>query len=320
MFSAGADWADDHHDVTSWIRVAAWSDPREYRIRRRAWPSSGLSCSAPPETLRIPCFVETKHGLLVSSLLEAGFPVYPVNPKTVDRHRKASGAKTDAIDAYLLARRGRSDLADLRRLEPDSPVVQELKALTRDQDTLIRYQTSLVNQLTACLKAYYPAALELLCKLQQPPAQSDGGAHHAQAPRAAPQGGCHDDPDQSLSHAGPGRPAGVPARQIRAHDREIDRLYESHLDSELFSSLPGAGKRLAPRLLAGWSDDRSRYASAASIQALAGTSPVAYHSGNYRKVPQEVRLREGVPQHPAPIRLAVHSLRGGLLPAQTSRG
>jgi hypothetical protein len=32
-------------------------------------------------------------------LLEAGFPVYPVNPKTVDRHRKPAGAKTDAIDA-----------------------------------------------------------------------------------------------------------------------------------------------------------------------------------------------------------------------------
>jgi len=73
------------------------------------------------DAAEIPCFVETDHGLLVSSLLEAGFPVYPVNPKTVDRHRKASGAKTDAIDAHLLARTGRSNLADLRRLEPNSP-------------------------------------------------------------------------------------------------------------------------------------------------------------------------------------------------------
>jgi transposase len=72
--------------------------------------------------------------------------------------------------------------------------------------------------------------------------------------------------------------------QIKAYDQEIGRLFKSHSDSELFSSLPGAGKRLAPRLLAGWGDDRSRYASAASIQALAGTSPVAYQSGNYRKV------------------------------------
>ena len=45
--------------------------------------------------------METNHGLLISALLEAGFPVYPLNPKTVDRRRKPSGAKTDAIDAYF---------------------------------------------------------------------------------------------------------------------------------------------------------------------------------------------------------------------------
>src|SRR5205085_11429344 len=35
------------------------------------------------------------------------------------------------------------------------------------QDALIRTQTRLVNQLTACLKVYYPVALELFTKLQQ---------------------------------------------------------------------------------------------------------------------------------------------------------
>jgi len=44
---------------------------------------------------------------------------------------------------------GRSEIADLRRLEPDSAIVAELKALTRDQDSLVRSQTRLVNQLTA---------------------------------------------------------------------------------------------------------------------------------------------------------------------------
>src|SRR5262249_42051382 len=72
------------------------------------------------------------------------------------------------IDAYLLARKGRSDLGELRRLSPDSPLVQELKLLTRDQDALVQTQTRLVNQLTACLKAYFPAALTLFTKLQQP--------------------------------------------------------------------------------------------------------------------------------------------------------
>src|SRR5689334_22726039 len=119
------------------------------------------------EKEQMACIIETTPGLLIAFLLEAGWPVYPVNPRTVDRRRSASGAKTDTIDAYLLAKTGRADLADLHRLTPDSEKITELKLLTRDQDGLIQMQTRLVNQLTACLKAYYPVALELFSKLQQ---------------------------------------------------------------------------------------------------------------------------------------------------------
>ena len=95
------------------------------------------------------CIIETSHGLLIAHLLETGWPVYPVNPRTVDRRRAASGAKTDTTLAYLLAKTGRADLADLHRLTPDSEQITELKLLTRDQDGLIQMQTRLVNQLTA---------------------------------------------------------------------------------------------------------------------------------------------------------------------------
>jgi hypothetical protein len=57
----------------------------------------------------------------------------------------------------------------------------------------------------------------------------------------------------------------------------------THPDSGLFGGLPGAGKRLAPRLLAEWGEDRSRYTDSSSVQALAGTAPVAFASGNYAK-------------------------------------
>jgi transposase len=71
--------------------------------------------------------------------------------------------------------------------------------------------------------------------------------------------------------------------QIAAYDEEIERLFRDHPDATRFLSLPGAGKRLAPRLLAGWGDDRARYASAQRLQGLAGTAPVAFQSGKYRK-------------------------------------
>jgi hypothetical protein len=44
-----------------------------------------------------------------------------------------------------LPKTGRSELQDLHPLTADSPIVHELKILTRDQDTLIQSQTRLVN-------------------------------------------------------------------------------------------------------------------------------------------------------------------------------
>jgi transposase len=71
--------------------------------------------------------------------------------------------------------------------------------------------------------------------------------------------------------------------QIAAYDKDIVALFLTHPDSGLFASLPRAGQRLAPRLLAELGEDRARYPDARSLQALAGTAPVLYQSGNYQK-------------------------------------
>jgi transposase len=336
MWYAGIDWADEHHD-------AVVIDDAGQRIAslRVAHTAAGLNqltaflkglgdVATHPEHLA--CIVETTHGLLISALLEAGLPVYPVNPKTVDRHRKPSGAKTDAIDAYLLARTGRSDLADLRRLTPDSPLIAELKVLTRDQDTLIQSQTRLVNQLTACLKAYYPVALELFGKLHQPttlaflqafPTLEQARAAtveqiaavltetgHPTAPAKAVQiwQRLHQpqlQADPVLTRAKARLMLTLVAQlqvlvpQIAAYDQEITRLFLTHSDSRAFASLPRAGERLAPRLLAEWGDDRGRYPDAASVQALAGTAPVAFQSGKFVSVHRRYACSK-------PLRNALH--------------
>ncbi len=316
VYYVGIDWADRHHDA-----VVIDDEGKRVGSIRVDHNAQGLSKLtdflrgiATPDDLAV--VVETDRGLLISALLEAGLPVYPVNPKTVDRRRGASGAKTDAIDAYVLARTGRSDLQDLRRLSPDNPLVEELKLLTRDQDMLIQSQTRLVNQLTACLKAYYPVALGLFSKLQQastlaflrafPTLEAARGADEEAIVRILKQAG--------HPHAGAkareiqaelrepqltASPAVTRAKsrlmlalvgqlqplieQVAEYDREIECLFSQHPDASIFQGLPGAGKRLAPRLLAGWGDDRERYTDAAGVQALAGTSPVAYQSDNYSR-------------------------------------
>jgi transposase len=319
MKFCGVDWANDHHDALS-------IDEQGHQLGsiRVAHNPEGLSqldayleqIAGPGGKEQVACIIETTQGLLIAHLLEQGWSVYPVNPRTVERRRAPSGAKTDTIDAYLLAKTGRADFQDLRRLNPDSEQIQELKTLTRDQDALVRMQTRLVNQLTACLKAYYPVALELFSKLQQPSTlkflrayptlQSARSASVEQltatlkqarypgAGRAAQQMFQHlQQPSLQASEVTTRTKARLMLalvdqleplmKQIADYDKEIERLFLMHEDHELFHSLPRAGERLAPRLLAELGDDRTRYDSASSLQALAGTSPVLFQSGAYQK-------------------------------------
>jgi len=152
MLYIGVDWADQKHDALAFDEAG-----RKLGAIRVAHTAEGLSkldvwlvqILGSSDKEQMACIVETNHGLLIAYLLERGWPVYPVNPRTVDRKRSASNAKTDAIDAYLLAKTGRADFADVHRLIADSEKVAELKGLTRDQDSLIQMQTRLVNQHTA---------------------------------------------------------------------------------------------------------------------------------------------------------------------------
>jgi transposase len=312
VFFAGIDWADDHHDVVL-------LDPQgglvnQFRVQHSV---SGLRRLAEElkrvaDPAEMACIIETRHGILVNHLLESGFIVFPVNPKTVDRHRSPARAKTDMIDAAILARHGLHEVDRLRPLKPDSPIIQELKLLTRDQGALIQQQTRLVNQLTACLKDYYPLALQIFSKLNQPITlaflQAFPTMDHLN--RAGPSGLAaffkgHRYPrpnqtvqkillliqepqlrsNQFVTRARARLMLAIVAQlaplgdAIRAYDTEIERLFLSHSDSTLFQSIPGAGKRLAPRLLAEWGDERNRYASSESVAALAGTSPVPFQSG-----------------------------------------
>jgi transposase len=317
MWYVGLDWADTHHDV-----VVLDEAGRRVGSRRFAHNHKGLNelkefvLGIAASLDQLACIVETNHGLLIAFLLEAGIPVYPVNPQITNRLRKAAGAKTDRIDAYLLAKTGRFDLAELRRMAPDSPTVAELKTLTRDQDALIQTQTRLVNQLTACLKEYYPAALHLFAKVQQRsalvfllayPTPQAAQAASVEQIIATLRTGKHTNPSKvalkifeevhrpqlvasevivraksrlMLSLA---KQLLVVIQEIKSYDEAIRPLFLSHPDQEIWSSLPRAGKRLAPRLLAEWGDDRSRYAEANSIQTLAGTAPVPFESGNYAR-------------------------------------
>ena len=67
---------------------------------------------------------------------------------------------------------------------------------------------------------------------------------------------------------------------IKTYDKEIAELALKHDDYDLFSSLPGAGPSLAPRLLVAFGEQRGRFKNAAELQKYSGIAPVTERSGN----------------------------------------
>lgn len=83
---------------------------------------------------------ETDRGLFVAALVAAGYQVYAVNPKSVDRYRdrqRSSGAKSDQLDARVLADLVRTDRHLHRPVAADSAEAEALKVLTRTHKDLI---------------------------------------------------------------------------------------------------------------------------------------------------------------------------------------
>ena len=71
---------------------------------------------------------------------------------------------------------------------------------------------------------------------------------------------------------------------INHYRKRIDERFDQHPQRELFDSLPGAGRQLAPRLLSECSGLQYRFDDAEGLQCYAGTAPVQYQSGQIRRV------------------------------------
>ena len=317
-YYGGIDWATEHHDIVvlnkEGDKVSAFQVEHSFEGLRHLCDT--LKKLVQGDLSRLGVIIETSHGLLVSTLLDEGFTVYPVNPKESENRRKASGAKTDPIDANNLAKMLRSDLKDMKPFKPSSDAIVELRQLTRDQNGLIQTQTALVNQLRACLLDYFPVFPGLFSDLDLPislaflrryptpeKAMKPSVEYLAKFLRAhrhptASEAACrifaklrepqlkakpHIVRAKSRLALALAEQMQMLKKQIKAYDKEITALFRVHSDSMIFDSLPTAGKRLAPRLLAEWGDDRTRFDYAQEVRALGGTAPTPYQSGKFSR-------------------------------------
>jgi hypothetical protein len=162
VLGVGLDWAEDYHDVA--LGLPGKGVIEQFRIEHG--PAGvqrlvGRCLQLEPDPAEVRVVLETRHGLLVEALVEAGFTVLPVNPDLVARRRGPAKKKDDAEDARICCLLALDQFAELRKLIPHGELGAELRAIARDDDRAARDERRLGNRLRADLLAVYPAAADI---------------------------------------------------------------------------------------------------------------------------------------------------------------
>ena len=160
----GIDWADRKHDVCLQVPGADSVELSVVEHRPKAIEDWAHKLRERFAGRRIAVCLELSQGPIVSALLEHDFfVIFPVNPSTLAKYRRAftpSRAKDDPTDAAIaleLLRRHPEKLKPLRR---ESPNMRALRRLVEARRDLVQDRVRITNRLTFTLKAYFPQVLD----------------------------------------------------------------------------------------------------------------------------------------------------------------
>lgn len=314
---AGLDWATQIHAVCLIDEHGAISEHFDIahdavglaELRRR------LTAAGSP-----PIAIERPSGLLVDTLVEAGFTVVPIHPNVVKATRpryRSHGAKSDASDAYLLADLLRTDGHRFKPLAPQGEDIRALRALVRGRDDLVATRVHLANQLRSLLDSFWPGAAAIFADVDSPIALAF--VERYPTPESAARLGLKRMASFCAQHAYSGRrsPEELLARlhqaartacgewemdakgelakslahalsslvgQIRLLTSRIEHHVAALDDGQLVMSFPRAGRICAAQILAELGSVRERFDSDARLAAEAGVAPVTYQSGKSKSV------------------------------------
>lgn len=262
-----------------------------------------------------PVAVETDTNLIVVALVEAGFTVYPINPRGVARYRERygqAGGKSDPGDATVLAHVLRTDRHMHRRLPANTSQASAIKVLARQHQEAVWALHQTVSRLRSVLLEFYPQALQAFPNLKHhaattvlaavPTPAAAGKLTRTRVATLLRRSGRGNQPvlaeriltelrvptlrqprcvEEAYGHTVQGLVGAVVA--MRAATDELEKAlaceFDQHPLSDLLRSVPGLGPVIAARILAEIGDDSARFDNPQSLRAYAGTAPVTIASG-----------------------------------------
>jgi transposase len=265
--------------------------------------------------------IEQTRGAVIHFLL--GFDsvhIFRIHPKSLKNYRDAlhpSGAKDDPTDAELLLQFVMLHQDRIKPWIPDEPEIRLLLRLVEFRRKIVGKRVRLTNELTQLLKEYFPAALDcagdldkvMACdflskwptleKLQKSQPETIRRFYQEHNSRR------RDVIEDRLKQIRSALPLTTDAPVIEPSvfmvksitpqlhlvidaiaqfDQRIKEVFQKHPDAQIFSSFPGAGSALAPRLLAAMGSDRSRFSSSLEVAEYSGIAPVTERSGKKKLV------------------------------------
>jgi transposase len=277
--------------------------------------------------------IEQTRGAVIHFLLGLdSVHIFPIHPKSLKSYRDAlhpSGAKDDPTDAELLLQFLTLHQYRMKPWIPDEPEIRLLLRLVEFRRKIVGKRVRLTNELTQLLKEYFPAALDcagdldkcMACdflskwptleKLQKSRPETIRRFYQEHGSRS-----CNviDDRLTQIRSALP-LTTDVPVIEpsvfmvntiapqlhsvidaVAQFDRRIKEVFQNHPDAQIFSSFPGAGPALAPRLLAAMGSDRSRFNSSLEVAEYSGIAPVTERSGKSKWVHRRFACSQFVKQ------------------------
>jgi len=260
--------------------------------------------------------IENPRSRLVDFLIQRGFNVIPTHPLSISKYRESripSKAKSDPMDARLIADYIREHHKSLRTIRMPDDTIRELSILLEDRDKLVEQKTKFSNQLTSTLKEYFPQALDAFGSITNKSALEFLARFDTHQEVKALLAGSSKKLDDVLVECGFFRadsrerfynamnekPSSISqavikakvrlknalvghllllVQQIEDYEKQIQKMLDETPNGGIFRTLPGADYVLGAKLLVLYAS--REFSSANEAQAFWGTCPYTSSSGS----------------------------------------